>query len=457
MPLTKLVGRLYAFITLIVGSSVVAGPLHVDTTNPRYFTDGTKAVFLTGSNTWLNLADTSAYSTFNYTLYLDFMVAQNHNFMRLWNLEKSYANIIDPPRGYFSPLPFSRVSGHGNSADGGLKFDLSRLDQNYFDRMRARVIAAGSRGIYVDIMLFDGWWIDGGTSAEQTTEWKNHYYNPANNINGFSMAKSDVYTLKNSSWVALMDAYARKVVDTVNDLDNVLYEIGNEIPVSSKNWQYHMVDVIKAYETGKAKQHPVGITAFSYPSGAEANNTYLYSSPADWISLFGAVNYTTNVPDALTTKVNILDTDHVWGLDPAGDDSAWVWKSLTRGHNPTYLDPYGYVSAHPPDTYIRAAMGWALALANRIDLEHMVPSDSSASTGYALVHTDSEYLVYQPSNASFTVSLPAQTFNYEWVNPSTGKTTNIGSFTATSGNNTFTLPNGYNKGALLHLIKKSQR
>ena len=27
---------------------------------------------------------------------------------------------------------------------------------------------------------------------------------------------------------ALQEAYARKVVDTLNDLDNVLYEIGNE-------------------------------------------------------------------------------------------------------------------------------------------------------------------------------------------------------------------------------------
>ena len=31
-------------------------------------------------------------------------------------------------------------------------------------------------------------------------------------------------------------AYVRQVVDTVNDLDNVLYEIGNEMCVGSVEW-----------------------------------------------------------------------------------------------------------------------------------------------------------------------------------------------------------------------------
>lgn len=442
----------YAMIGLILASSVFAAPLSVDTTNPRYFTDGNKIVFLVGSHTWLNLQDSSAYAAFDYTSYLDLLQSQNHNFIRLWNLDWSYGRLIDPPTGYFSPTPFSRVTGHGNSADGGLKFDLSLLDQAYFDRLRARVIAAGERGIYVSVMLFDGWWIDGGSSTELASNWNNHFYNPANNINGLSMQKSDVYTLNNASWVALMDAYARKAVDTVNNLDNVLYEISNEAPVASKDWQYHMVNLIKNYEAGLPKQHPVGITSFSYPSGAESNNPHLYASAADWISLSGPVNYTNSVPATNPSKVSILDTDHVWGIDPVGDDSPWVWKSLTRGHNPIYMDPYGYVLASPPDGNIRSAMGWALALADKINLKHMIPSDGIASTGYALAHINRQYLVYQPANSSFTVNLPARTFNYEWINPFTGNTTHAGSFDASAGNNMFTLPNGYGNGALLRLF-----
>jgi len=45
---------------------------------------------------------------------------------------------------------------------------------------------------------------------------------------------------------SLQETYVRKVIDTVNDLDNVLYEITNETAIFSKDWQYHMVKYIKS-------------------------------------------------------------------------------------------------------------------------------------------------------------------------------------------------------------------
>jgi hypothetical protein len=36
--------------------------------------------------------------------------------------------------------------------------------------------------------------------------------------------------------VAIQEAYVKKVIDTVNDLDNVLYEISNESRGSSDEW-----------------------------------------------------------------------------------------------------------------------------------------------------------------------------------------------------------------------------
>jgi hypothetical protein len=461
--------------------------LRVNTENPRYFMDQTgKAVYLTGSHVWLNLQDLSHYPPFDNTAYLNMMVANGHNFIRLWTLDES--NIILYPDGFrnnVTPIPFTR-SGPGTAADSGLKVNLAQLSQDYYDRLRARVIEARDRGIYVSIMLFNGLWIDGPDSTQFTYS----YFNPANNMSGPAVKKDDLYTMNNSSWVAYTDAYVDKVVDTVNDLDNVLYEVSNETTVKSKSWQYHVIDRIHAREAGKPKQHPVGITAFSFPSGGESNNQYLYASNAEWVSIFGNVNYTTYIPDAPATKVEILDTDHVWGLDPPGDDSPWVWKSLTRGHNPIYMDPYTYasgqppdasprtvmdyarnlagwirkslrrgqnptdISGHPPDISLRAAMGYARAVANRLDLNHMVPNDALASTGYVLAHPNIEYLVYQPSNAAFTVNLPTDTFSYEWICPNTGATSNTGNFTSTAGSRTFALPDGCNS-ALLYLKSRT--
>jgi len=50
--------------------------------------------------------------------------------------------------------------------------------------------------------------------------------------------------------------------------------------------------------------------------------------------------------------------------------------------------------------------GNARTVAERIDLNLMIPIDSASSTGYALVNPNVEYLVYQPAQSSFTVTLP---------------------------------------------------
>ena len=412
-------------------------------------------MFLTGSHVWLDLQDLAGYPEFDFAGYLDFLSARNYNFVRLWNMDQPYHRLVDPPDstvilglGQPNGLPFARP-GPDTAADAGPKYDLSQFNQDYFDRLRARVIAAGNRGVYVSIMLFNGGWVNGGTIAD----WTFSQYNPDNNVNGYSMAEADCYTMNNPTWVALMDAYVDKVVDTVNDLDNVLYEVINEAPPASKLWQYHVIGHIKAYEANKPKQHPVGMTAYDSTSSDAAANLDLLRSPADWISLSGrrSTSYITNVLDAPATKVSILDTSHTWGLDPAGNDGPWVWKSLTRGHNPIYLDPWTYAPQYPPDASVRTAMSLARSLAIAIDLEHMVPNDSIASTGYALADTGLSYLVYQPVTGAFTVSLPSGAFSYQWIDPTTGNATTAVTLNTSGGATLFTPPAGYVNGALVYI------
>ena len=61
-----------------------------------------------------------------------------------------------------------------------------------------------------------------------------------------------------SAIYTVQDAYVRKMIDTLNDLPNVLWEISEEAPSSSTWWQGHMISLIHSYEAGKPFQHPVG-------------------------------------------------------------------------------------------------------------------------------------------------------------------------------------------------------
>ena len=54
------------------------------------------------------------------------------------------------------PTIYERT-GPGTAMDGKAKFDLSRFNDPFFDRLRDRVEIANSRGFYVSVMLFQGY------------------------------------------------------------------------------------------------------------------------------------------------------------------------------------------------------------------------------------------------------------------------------------------------------------
>lgn len=373
------------------------GPLRVSPENPRYFTDGAgNVVFLTGSHTWDNRQDIGS-RPFEWKEYLARLQRYNHNFVRLWVWEqpKGLTTGPDPaePTATLTPEVFGRT-GPGFAADGGLKFDLTKYSDSHFDRLRRRVIDARDRGIYVSVMLFNGWSIDrkGGGGDP----WEYHPFNRQNNINGIDGDPdhdgrgAETQTLQVPSITRIQEAYVRKVVDTVGDLDNVLYEISNESNTDSLQWQHHLVSFIKLYEAARASRHPVGMT----PRWPEDSNAWVLASAADWISPSGVGGYKESPPAAAGSKVILVDTDHLWGI---GGDRSWAWKSFTRGLNVIYMDPWeARVIPVAPNADLRVTMGYLLFYARRMNLAAMKPSPDLASTGYCLADPGSTYLVYLP-------------------------------------------------------------
>ena len=96
----------------------------------------------------------------NFDAFVSFLNAHGQNFTLLWCTELPKFRSLpttesSPPDFTVSPFPWLRI-GPGLATDGGLKFNLTKFDPAYFDRLRARVQALSSTGIYVGVYLFSG-------------------------------------------------------------------------------------------------------------------------------------------------------------------------------------------------------------------------------------------------------------------------------------------------------------
>lgn len=471
----------------LTGPEAAAGPLVVSETNPRYFTiaeghaGGGRVVYLTGSHIWNNFHDgmgpgsdcAGTPEPLDYEAHLVFLKERGHNFIRLWRWEQFQSQAAG---GNFhlcmSPQPWPR-SGPGTAKGGKPKFDLDSFDRAYFDRLRDRVITAGNRGIYVAVMLFEGWALHLSPAPNNI---EGHPFHAAKNVNGIGISSIvDYQTLPLDPRIqALQEAYIRQVIDTVHDLPNVLYEVANESSGGgsvdrtfaemlglgdppewgdSTEWQYWVIDVIKRYEQQRGYDpHPIGMTMqFPVPEQTRVNEP-LFNSAADWISpgyddqIFTggrhlmapgspASRWFDNPPPNDGRKVVITDTDH---YAPGMGDPLWAWKSFVRGHHPILMD-FGIIEGvNPADPGsgspgvpsfesfepTRLAMGDTLGFAERMNLGEMELRGDLSSTGYVLANPGEEYLVLQPSDTadSFSVSLNIGTYMVEWFSVNSRKT-----------------------------------
>ncbi len=453
---------LLALTVVLIGLHMQAqtsdGPLRVHPENGRYFTDNSgKAIYLTGSHTWANFQESRMPNAplFDYQGYLKMMKGNNHNFMRQWTWEHARKASWTTDDVVFSPLPYKTVKNKGKE-----RYDVSQWNEKYFERLRTRIKEAGDMGIYVSVMLFQGW-SQNRLDTPGSDPWDYHPLNPINNINGVGKsvtnngfddeAMGTLHSMNNGDVLKHQEAYVKKVIETVNDLDNVLYEILNE--GGTKKWQYHMVNLVKEIEKSMPKQHPVGMT-HSVVVSPPMFNSDLWESPADWISptpepiswMYKGTNfvedYKNDPPANSGKKVVILDTDHLgghWGT------YSWAWKSFVRGHNPIFMDSWeplagNYDRKRSPDIFyiggmtkndadhpdyepLRKNMGYILQLANRVDLAKMTPQDQLSSTRFCLANPGQEYVVYLPEGTA-TLDLRKTDAEYavEWFIPILNRT-----------------------------------
>ena len=479
----------------------IAGPL-VTSGNPHYFQDANgAALILNGSQSWNTLQDFGTEGSpqaLDFDAFVKFLIRHGHNFTLLWAVEMpkfcNHPNTLGPPPAYtVRPLPWERT-GPGTATDGGLKFNLRKYDQSYLDRLRARTQALNDAGIYAGVYLFTGEYL---LKYRCTSD--GYPLTGANNINGVDDGyKGGPYVSSRrreqqggigavtmtapNAITRFQDAYVEKVVDTLNDMPNVLWIVSEEAPPNSTWWNNHQISHLRAYESGKAHQHPIGYAALT-----QAPDTILYNSDADWVAPQVRVSPILSCGNGKPAcKVNINDSDHsywkIWNDTPQQNRN-WAWENFTNGNQVLFMDPYlDYyprenrnmcaspskgVCAAPDNRWdnLRDNLGYILRYSRKLNLAQITPRgacptsrcDSLCSTGYCLAKTSpagAEYLIYAPVGGSFTVNLSAmssaRTLAVEWFNPSTGAVTAGRSIPSGSSSQVFTPP--FSGDAVLYLV-----
>lgn len=481
-------------LTLLVPAAVarstapITGPLKVSA-NPRYFQDADgNVLLLSGSQTWNTVQDWGSHGSLqplDFNAFVKFLQSNGHNFTLLWYTELPKfcgfpSTASSPPELTVGPHPWQRT-GPGRATDGGLKFDLTRFDQAYFDRLRKRTRMLRDAGIYAGVYLFTGEWLNVFRCSTDGFP-----FTGANNVNdiddgyrGGSKTGTGAITMTRPNAITkLQDAYVEKVIDTLNDLPNVLWIVSEEAPRNSIWWNDHQISHIRAYESRKRLQHPIGYAALIGSPDAT-----LYNSGADWVAPQARVSPSASCGSGKPAcKVNVNDSDHsyfgMWNQTPLQNRN-YEWQNFLNGSQVLFMDPYvvyyprerrnvcasprNAICSAPDNRYenFRKNLGYILNYSRRLNLSKVTPRGSLSSTGYCLAQTPAagaEYLVYAPSGGSFTVDLAAmpntRKLMVEWFNPSTGAAVKSDPVPAGSSSQRFTPP--FSGDAVLYLVDEAK-
>lgn len=430
---------LVAVVLVVGGRAVAAGPtkplaLHPD--NPHYFLfRGKPTVLVTSGEHYgavLNL-------DFDYAKYVETLAADGLNLTRTFSgayVEPQGAfniarNTLAPERDRFiCPWARSETPGYAN---GGNKFDLTRWDAAYFERLKDFVTQAAGRGVIVEMNLFCPFYSE--------AQWKLSPQNAINNVNGVgNVARTDVYTLdKHGGLLAVHEAMTRKIVTELRDFDNVYYEICNEPYFGgvTLEWQHHIADVIVDTEKPFPNKHLIsqnianGKAEVRNPHAGVSIFNFHYASPPDTVGM----NY----------GLDKVIGDNETGFKGTGNTHYRMegWEFILAGGGLYNNLDYSFTVGHEDGTFAYPAKqpgGGNRALRRQLkilkdfihsfDFIRMKPDNSVVKGGLsegararALANPGRQYAVYVfgGKRTDLTLEIPAGRYRLQWLNPLSGK------------------------------------
>jgi len=445
----------------------VVKPIQLHPDNPHYFLwRGEPTILITSGEHYGAVLNRQ----FDYRQYLRTLESLGFNLTRTFSgaycepfgAFKIQDNTLAPKKGQLiCPWVRSNEPGYAN---GGNKFDLTRWDYAYFERLRDFIGEAGRRGVVVELVLFCPFYKD--------DMWKLSPMNVANNINGIGkMERTEVYTLKHPELLAVQDAMVREIVRELNNYDNVYYEICNEPYFGgvTLEWQAHIAETIANSEAALGAVGARHLIAQNI-----ANKYQKVTDPNPRVSIFNF--HYAKPPKTVTDNYGL---NRVIGDDETGFAGSepkpyrlegWdfiiaggaVYDNLDYSFNVGYEDGTAKINAPGGGGAVLHKQLRILSdFINGFDFIKMAPDNSiikggipDKATARALVKKGSACAIYinGGSKANLVVELPDGKYSAEWVNTKTGRIDKKETFEHTGGNKTLPSPT-YKEDIALRILR----
>jgi hypothetical protein len=412
-------------------------PLALHPENPHYFIyRGKSTILITSGEHYGAVLN----NDFDYLKYLDELKAHGLNLTRLFTGaycedSKSFGisrNTLAPAMGKLI-CPWARSTAPGYPG-GGNKFDLTKWDQVYIDRLTDFLTKAGERGVVVELDLFCPFYED--------SMWKLSPMNAANNVNGGKeIARDAVYNReKNGDLQARQEDLTRKLVNTLNRFDNLYYEVCNEPYFGgvTEDWQRRIVDVIVEAEKPLPNKHLIsqnianGSKKVEKPHPAVSIFNFHYASPPDTVGL----NY----------GLGKLIGENETGFKGIGDTHYRMegWEFLLAGGGLYNNLDYSFAVGHEDGSFVypekspgggnrgfRQQMKVLKDFLHGFEFVRMKPDSGVVKGGLppksrarVLSEEGKQYALYLfgGPEVKLLLALPKGNYKTEWINPITGKT-----------------------------------
>ncbi|MFC5412057.1 cellulase family glycosylhydrolase [Larkinella bovis] len=434
------------FLAVLIVTGLIGGlaaqPIALHQDNPHYFRyKGQPTVLITSGEHYgavLNL-------DFDFITYLNTLQKDGLNLTRTFTGAYREApgdfgienNTMAPESGRFI-APWARSEQPGYAV-GGNKFDLTRWDDAYFNRLKAFVGAAEQRGIVVELALFCPFY--------EEKMWVISPMHVTNNVNNLgTVGRNEVYTLdRNGGLLAVQEALVRKIVTELNGFSNVLFEICNEPYFGGVqlNWQHRIADVIVETERDLPNKHLITQNI--------ANGSARIEKPHPAVSVFNFHYATPPKTVPLNYGLNKVLGDNETGFRGTADSTYRKegWEFLLAGGGLYNNLDYSFTSVQPDGTYqpgpkspgggspaLRQQLGYLKSFMQQLDFVRMKP-DSNFLSGtlppsmrvHALSEAGRQYAFYvynrnHPKTANpltLALNLPAGRYTVTYVDPETGR------------------------------------